>query len=370
MTTRILGACSPGEVRVAVVHDGILADYGIWRPGAPDGVGDVYRGRVIAKVPAMAGTFVALGDAEGFLPDSSGGTGLSDGDGVTVRITRAAQGGKGPRLAVHDCGPTGSEAPALLSRGPGVLLEFALRHADAPVELDDAGLVGQLRPVLGDRLVLSAADFDAVIEEAAEELAVPSIELPRGGRLHIQPTPALVAIDVDAGTAVGTRQGKTAAHLGANRAMLPELARQIRLRNLSGAIMVDFAGLPSRRRAALGPALANALEEDPVRPRLLGFTALGLAEIVRPRIHPPLHEQLAGPHAAGLAALRRVAAEVAAHPHRSPILRASPAIVGALQGDADALADLARRAGRGLILRSDPTLPTFGWMIEVSDERG
>ena len=85
----------------------------------------------------------------------------------------------------------------------------------------------------------------------------PDVELPGGGRLHIQPTPALVAIDVDAGGAVAARQGKTAAHLAANRAMLPELARQIRLRNLSGAILVDFAGLPSRRRAALGPALAR-----------------------------------------------------------------------------------------------------------------
>ena len=51
----------------------------------------------------------------------------------TVRITRAAQGGKGPRLTAHDCGPTAGEVPALLSRGPGVLLEFALRHPDAPV---------------------------------------------------------------------------------------------------------------------------------------------------------------------------------------------------------------------------------------------
>ena len=181
--------------------------------------------------------------------------------------------------------------------------------------------------MLGERVALCGVAFDEVIEDAVEALAVPDVELPRGGRLHIQPTPALVAIDVDAGSAVGGRQGKTAAHLGANRAMLPELARQIRLRNLSGAILVDFAGLPSRRRAALGPALAGALADDPVRPRLLGFTALGLAEIVRPRMHPPLHEQLAGPHAAGLAALRRIAAEVAAHPHRLPVLRASPAIV-------------------------------------------
>ena len=69
-----------------------------------------------------------------------------------------------------------------------------------------------------------------------------------------------------------------------------------------------------------------------------------------------------------LAALRRIAAEVAAHPHRSPALRASPAIVAALQADAEALSDLARRAGRALILRSDPTLPATGWMIEAGDE--
>jgi Ribonuclease G/E len=167
---------------------------------------------------------------------------------------------------------------------------------------------------------------------------------------------------------VGARQGKTALHLAANRAVVPELARQIRLRNLSGAILVDFAGLPARRRSALGPALAEALEADPVRPRLVGFTGLGLAEIVRPRVHPPLHELLAGPHAAGLAALRRVAAEVVVYPHRPPVLRASPAVVAALQDDAAALADLAHRAGRALILRADPALPVAGWMIETRNE--
>src|SRR5215469_6681099 len=278
MTMSILGACSPGEVRVAVVRDGTLLDYGIWRPGAPDGVGDVYRGRVIAKVPAMAGAFVNLGNGEGFLPDSDGGAGLGVGDRVTVRITRAAQGDKGPRLAAHNGGSPTGEAPALLSHGPGVLMEFAQRHTDAPVVLDDAALVGRLRPLLGGRVALTSAAFDEAIEEQAQALALPSVELPLGGRLHIQPTPALVAIDADAGAVVGARQGKMAVHLAANRAMLPELARQIRLRNLSGAIMVDFAGLPPRRRTTLRPALECALAEDPMSPRLLGFTALGLAE--------------------------------------------------------------------------------------------
>ena len=55
MNERISAASSPGEIRVAVMRDDVLVEYAIWRPGAPDGVGDVYRGRVLAKVPAMGG---------------------------------------------------------------------------------------------------------------------------------------------------------------------------------------------------------------------------------------------------------------------------------------------------------------------------
>ena len=97
-------------------------------------------------------------------------------------------------------------------------------------------------------------------------------------------------------------------------------------------------------------------------PRFLGFTALGLAEILRPRVHAPLHEMLAGPHAAGLAALRRLTAE--AGPAFAPALRAAPAVVAALQADAGALQALAQRLGRPLVMRSDPGLPGCGWVLE------
>jgi Ribonuclease G/E len=363
MTERILAACSPGEVRVAVVRDNLLLDYAIWRPGAPDGVGDLHLGRVVARVPAMAGSFVALDGAEGFLPDSEGGTGLGQGDLVPVRVTRAAQGGKGPRLTARLA--AGETPPA---RAPGPLVELARRYTDAAVLVDDAGVAGRLKPLLGDRVATIARAFDEAAEEQVEALALPEAEANGGVRLHFHPTPALVAIDVDAGQAVSSRQGKAASHATANLAALPALARQIRLRNLSGAIMIDFAGLPARRRPSLAPALHAALADDPLRPRLLGFTALGLAEIVRPRVHPPLHELLTGPHAAGLAALRAVAATVRLPPHRLPALRASPAIVRALEDDPEALQDLALRAGRALILRSDTRLSPMGWSIEANDE--
>jgi Ribonuclease G/E len=184
--------------------------------------------------------------------------------------------------------------------------------------------------------------------------------------MSIHPTPALTAIDVDVGAATAAGGSKAAAQLALNRAVLPALATEIRLRNLSGAILVDLAGLPARRRAVLTDELAAALADDPLRPRLLGFTRLGLAEIVRPRIHPPLHEMLAGPHAAGLAALRQAAAEVAANPARALALRAAPPIVAALQGDPVALDDFARRAGRRLTLRADPSLPEGAWILELT----
>ncbi len=152
------------------------------------------------------------------------------------------------------------------------------------------------------------------------------------------PTPALTALDVDLAGGTADRRRKRTAQLAANTALLPALARQIRLRNLAGAILVDLAGLPAKRRAAMGPAFAAALAADPLRPRFLGFTALGLAEILRPRIHPPLHELLAGPHAAGLAALRHAAAEIAARPERALRLCAAPAVATALRADPVALA--------------------------------
>ena len=365
MTTAILALSSPGEVRALVVRDGRLLDVAIHRPGRPDGVGDRYLGRVIARVPALSGAFVALGGEEGFLPDSSGAAGLGAGDTSVVRVSRAGQGGKGPRLEVcpDEKVPENVAPGALLSRGPGAVERMAALHGTAPVFADSPGLVAALRPQLGDRVSVSGNGDNPALAEF-DELAQAITPLPGGMRASFHPTPALVAIDLDSGRASMERRPKAAAQLAANRAVLPEVARQIRLRNLSGAILLDLAGLAAAKRALLGPDLAACLADDPLRPRLLGFTRLGLAEIVRTRVHPPLHELLAGPHAAGLAALQEIQRAAMDRPGSAWSLSAAPDVVAALQADAVALPELSRTTGRAVVPRSDPRLPAGSVRLE------
>ena len=361
----IRAAVSPGEIRAVACDETGPLDLAIERPGAPDGVGDLHRGRITARRPALAGSFVRLHDGtEGFLPDSAGGD-RPEGTILPVRIIRAAQGGKGPRLTARL--PEADQAPgpvALLRRGPGAIERLAALHPDAPVTIDDPGLFAALRPRLGERLSRIPLSFDESMESALDSLAESHADLPGGARMSVHPTPALTAIDLDLASASAASGGKAHAHEQANRAALPALARQIRLRNLSGAIVVDLAGLSPKRRAALAPALAKALATDPLTPRFLGFTALGLAEILRPRIHPPLHEVLAGPHAAALAALRHAARQAAATPHIRLALRAAPSVIDAVRADPIATADFTALAGHPISLRPDPTLPPMAWKIE------
>lgn len=381
---RILVSVSPGELRVAVIEDGVLTEAWIERPGQSlPRIGDLHRGRVTARSPAMGGAFVTLdGDETGFLPDSEAdasdargrNVALAEGRVLGLRVTRAAQGGKGPRvtarLSDEERALTGGGAAlVLIARGPEAALRVALAHPGAPVATDDATLVARLRPALGDRLsLLRAAAFDDATETEFESLSMSEIPLPGGGRLLIHPTPGLTALDVDAGAAGGGGEG---ARRALNEAAMAEAARQIRLRNLGGAIMLDPAGLGQRRRAGLIEPLRQALAADPLAPRVIGMTGLGLIEIVRPRVQAPLHEVLGAPATPwpasalthGLAALRQAARESAARPGAALALHAAPAVIEAITALPGALEEYRAQAGVALALRPDPMLPLSRWTL-------
>lgn len=356
----ILAEASPGEVRTALLLGGLLTEAWVERPARPDGVGDLHRGRVVATAAAMSGAFVALqGNETGFLPENAASAprqpikqAVQEGQILGLRVTRAAQAGKGPRLSALlteaeaariAAAPAG--APRLVARGPCAAERLAARYPEAHIRVHGAAKAAALRAALGDRVVLShGAVFDEVLEGEFASLAESTAALPGGGVLHIQTTRALTALDVDSGGA-----GDGLARF--NETALPEIARQIRLRNLSGAILLDVAGLSTRRRQALLEPLRDALRPDALA-RLVGLTGLGLFEIVRDRIHPPLAEALNSPLAEGLAALRQAARDAAARPAHKLMLEARPEVIAALRALPGALEEYTALAGHGLELRS------------------
>lgn len=131
------------------------------------------------------------------------------------------------------------------------------------------------------------------LETAWERALQKRVWLKSGGYLVIEPTEALTVIDVNTGKYQG-RKNREDTFFGINREAAWEVAFQLRLRNLSGIILVDFIDMESEeRKEALLRELAEALRKDPVKTVLVDMTRLGLVEITRKKIRRPLHEQIA-----------------------------------------------------------------------------
>lgn len=157
------------------------------------------------------------------------------------------------------------------------------RHAHA--ELHAALL--QVAPDLLERLRLHREReplFEMRSIEGAIELALARrVPLPSGGAIVIEPTEALTAIDVDAG-GVGAAGDAEAARLRVNLEAAVEAARQIRLRDIGGVIVIDFIRLrEDDSRARLMRSLREAFIGDPAGPRIADLSPFGLAEMTRRR---------------------------------------------------------------------------------------
>jgi ribonuclease G len=120
----------------------------------------------------------------------------------------------------------------------------------------------------------------------------PMVWLKSGGSLIIQPTEALTVIDVNTGKAVAGKKKVQETFLKVNREAAKEIARQIRLRNLSGIIIIDFIDMELKKdKDLLMEELEEYFKKDPVKTTLVDMTALGLVEVTRKKVRKPLHEQ-------------------------------------------------------------------------------
>jgi ribonuclease G len=118
------------------------------------------------------------------------------------------------------------------------------------------------------------------------------VNLKSGADLVIESTEALHIIDVNSGRSRSSKH-KEEALLAVNLEAAREAARQIRLRNLSGIIVIDFINLKEQKNSLrILDELRKAVFQDPVRTQVVDMTKLGLVEMTRQKIEVPLREAL------------------------------------------------------------------------------
>ena len=130
------------------------------------------------------------------------------------------------------------------------------------------------------------------LEKLIRDCLSPKVWLKSGGYLVIEPTEALTVIDVNSGKFTKSKS-PDGTHRKTNMEAAAEIARQIRLRNLSGMILVDFIDLKKKKdQEELLSYMEQLLRQDPVGAEALDLTRLNLMEITRRRIYKPFYEQM------------------------------------------------------------------------------
>jgi Ribonuclease G/E len=321
-----------GRAVAALMVDGRLEELALESDGF--GPGAILRGRVGRPVKGLGGVFVDLPEGgSGFLRAPKG---LAPGQPVLVQVSGLAEAGKAVpltqrlmlkgRFVIVTPGAPGlnisrqirdegvrAELQALAEAGMagadpdhGLILRSACEEADPDeVATELAEMRALAEAICADakgppELLLdspSPADLawrdwpapEAVLDgpqgleesgalDAIEALARTEVRLPDGAGMTIEPTRALVAVDVNTGP-----DTSPAAGLKASIAAVRDLPRQLRLRGLGGMVIIDFAPFPKRERHILDQALAKAFRPEGEAVALAGWTPLGNYELTRRR---------------------------------------------------------------------------------------
>ena len=199
------------------------------------------------------------------------------------------------------------------SRTDGVIVDDPIVHQEL-LEFAE-----KLMPEHVERIKLHDAERPVFhhygIEQDYEKIFARRVELPSGGSIVFDPTEALVAIDVNSGRTRTDGFDFEEIALKTNLEAVPEIARQIRLRDLGGIVVCDFIDMmrPGNMRA-VERALRTALSTDRARSKLGRISQFGLLEMTRQRLGPGTHKKVftACPRCRGTGKIRTIQSRAAA----------------------------------------------------------
>ncbi len=192
--------------------------------------------------------------------------------------------------------------PVLLNRDEDFIHRILRDHTGpdlARVVLDDPGAVARVTSFLGaeaETVLVEAHSEPADLLEhykvnaAIRDALKPRVDLPSGGYVIIEPTEALTVIDVNSGSFTRSANARETV-LWTNCEAAIEIARQLKLRNIGGVIIIDFIDMDSRRdQLQLLEHFTTAVRDDAARPQIAQLTELGLVELTRKRQGQNIYE--------------------------------------------------------------------------------
>ena len=192
--------------------------------------------------------------------------------------------------------------PVLLNRDED-FIHRVLRDLYTPevlrVVVDTAEAVGRVNAFLGSEqanlLVEHHRESGEILEHYKVNAAIrdalkPRVDLPSGGYVIIEPTEALTVIDVNSGSFTRSANARETV-LWTNCEAAVEIARQLKLRNIGGVVIIDFIDMESRRdQLQLLEHFTQAARDDTARPQIAQLTELGLVELTRKRQGQNIYE--------------------------------------------------------------------------------
>ncbi|MDX1577360.1 MAG: Rne/Rng family ribonuclease [Gemmatimonadota bacterium] len=210
------------------------------------------------------------------------------------KAQRRAQGMKAPALVYQDARLTSGIIRDVFNDRVDLLT------VDSPeLHHEIKSYLGQVDPESLDRVKLYEGDapiFDEYgIEEEIRRAFRRKVDLPSGGHVVIEQTEALVSIDVNTGRYTG-KKDPAQTILRTNMDAAVEIARQLRLRDVGGIIVIDFIDMDEEEhRTRVERQMKTQLGRDRARTKVFGISELGLLQMSRQRVSPSLHQRLMEP---------------------------------------------------------------------------
>jgi ribonuclease G len=211
--------------------------------------------------------------------------------GLWKKIKRKQSSGRAPALVQRETSLTRGIVRDLLSDKVDLLLvdsKLLYNEVEQYLKQIDPELLPRVKMHQDETPLFDAYDIEAEIRNLFKQ----RVDLPTGGYLIIQPTEALISIDVNTGRYTGKRDPESTI-VRTNLEAAREVARQIRLRDIGGIIVVDFIDMETRsNRDKVLQELRAHLGRDRARTRAFAVSELGLIEMTRQRVRPSLWQSM------------------------------------------------------------------------------